>query len=156
MELSSASEVKNTILPALITWFNDVPQTSLVRSVEVWIECMAKRRGEPASFTFDSAEEITDMGRKYATWAEEFEDIGFQKGSEKGKAEGRAEGRAEGQLSALRGVLTHLLHKRFGDLPEAAVQRIAAATQADLEQWCQRSLDAPGLDAVFHSEAASA
>ncbi|NHZ96551.1 Rpn family recombination-promoting nuclease/putative transposase [Massilia sp. CCM 8734] len=152
MELSSASEVRNTILPALVTWFNDAPQASLMRSVEVWIECLAKRRGEPASFTFDSIEEVTDMGRKYATWAEEFEDIGFQKGSEKGKAEGRT----EGQLSALRGVLTHLLHKRFGDLPEAAVQRIAAATQADLEQWCQRSLDAPGLDAVFGDRATSA
>ncbi|NHZ96550.1 Rpn family recombination-promoting nuclease/putative transposase [Massilia sp. CCM 8734] len=160
MELSSASEVRNTILPALVTWFNNAPQASLMRSVEVWIECLAKRRSEPASFTFDSAEEITDMGRKYATWAKEFEDIGFQKGNEKGQAEGwakgRTEGKTEGQLSALRGVLTQLLRKRFGDLPEAAAQRIAAATQADLEQWCQRSLDAPGLDAVFHSEAASA
>ena len=157
MELSSASEVRNKVLPALLTWFNDAPQASLMRSVEVWLACLAKRRGEPASFTFDSAEERTDVGRKYATWAEEFEDIGFQKGTEKGKAEGREEGReegrAEGQLSALRGVLTHLLRKRFGDLPEPAVQRIGQASQAELERWCERSIDAPGFDAVFRDDA---
>ncbi|NHZ95792.1 Rpn family recombination-promoting nuclease/putative transposase [Massilia sp. CCM 8734] len=156
MELSSASEVRNKVLPALATWFQDAPQASLMRSVGAWIENLASWRGEPASFTFDSTEEIADMGRKYATWAEEFEDIGFQKGNEKGQAEGWAKGRTEGQLSALRGVLTHLLRKRFGDLPETAAQRIAAANQADLEQWCQRSLDASGLDAVFGDKAASA
>ncbi|WP_267875839.1 DUF4351 domain-containing protein [Massilia sp. CCM 8734] len=163
MELSSASEVRNTILPALVTWFNDAPQASLMRSVEVWIECLAKRRGEPASFTLDSAEEVTDMGRKYATWAEEFANIGFQKGNEKGQAEGWAkgrtegltEGKTEGQLSTLRGVLTQLLRKRFGNLPEPVEQRIGQASLAQLEQWFERSLDAPGLEAVFGNGAAS-
>lgn len=147
VELSSASEIKNDVLPALLTWFNDAPQASLMRSVEVWLACLAKRRGEPASFTFDSAEELTDMGRKYATWAEEFEDIGFQKGNEQGKL--------EGQLSALREVLTNLLRKRFGELPEPAGQRIGQAGQAELQRWCERSIDAPGLDAVFRDDAVS-
>ena len=151
MELSNAPEVRDKVLPALVTWFADAPQASLMRSVEVWLECLAKRRGEPASFTFDSAKEFTDMGRKYATWAEEFEDIGFQRGTEKG----REEGRTEGQLSALRGVLTHLLCKRFGRLPEPAAQRIGQANPAQLEHWCERSLDAPGLDAVFGDDALS-
>ncbi|NHZ89388.1 transposase [Massilia sp. CCM 8733] len=160
MELSSASEVRDKVLPALLTWFQDAPQTSLMRSVEVWLASLASRRGEPESFTFENAKEATDMGRKFASWAEEFEDIGFQKGTEKGREEGRTEGRtvgrAEGQLSALRGVLTHLLRKRFGNLPEAATQRIAAATLAELELWCERSIDASGLAAVFGDDTASA
>ncbi|HEX8612459.1 MAG TPA: Rpn family recombination-promoting nuclease/putative transposase [Telluria sp.] len=144
MELSSASEIQNKVLPALVTWFKDAPQTSLMRSVEVWLESLASRRGEPASFAFDSLEEVADMERKFATWAEEFEDIGFQKGN------------AEGQVVALRGMLTHLLRKRFGDLPEAAAQRIATATQAELELWFERSLDASGLAGVFGDDVASA
>ena len=96
------------------------------------------------------------MGRQFATWSEEFEYIGFQKGNEKGRAEGEAKGREEGQISAMRGVLTHLLCKRFGDLPQAATQRIGAATLAQLELWCERSIDAPSLAAVFGDDAASA
>ncbi|NHZ62916.1 DUF4351 domain-containing protein [Massilia genomosp. 1] len=95
------------------------------------------------------------MGRKFASWAEEFEDIGFQKGTEKGQAEGWAKGRTEGHLSALRGVLTQLLRKRFGNLPEPVEQRIGQASLAQLEQWFARSLDAPGLEAVFGNGAAS-
>ncbi|NHZ90815.1 transposase [Massilia sp. CCM 8733] len=151
MELSSAPEVRDKVLPALVTWFADAPQASLMRSVEVWLECLAKRRGEPASFTFDSAKEWTDMGRQYATWAEEFEDIGFQRGTEKG----RVEGRTDGQLSALRGMLTQLLRKRFGDLPEPAAQRIGEAPLAQLEQWFERGIDASGLDTVFGDDALS-
>ncbi|NHZ38943.1 Rpn family recombination-promoting nuclease/putative transposase [Massilia aquatica] len=164
MELSSASEVRDKVLPTLLTWFQDAPQAGLMRSVEVWLQSLASRRGETQPFTFENTKEATDMGRQFATWSEEFEYIGFQKGNEKGRAEGLAEGRVEGevkgreegQISALRGVLTHLLRKRFGDLPEAARQRIAAATLAQLEPWCERSIDASSLAAVFDDDAASA
>ena len=67
MELSSASEVRSEVLPALLTWFQDTPQASLMRSVEVWLESLASRRGEPQSFTFENAKEATDMGREFAT-----------------------------------------------------------------------------------------
>ncbi|RSZ59402.1 hypothetical protein EJB06_09570 [Massilia atriviolacea] len=160
MELSSAPKVRYKVLPALLTWFKDAPQASLMRSVEVWLQALAARRGNPEAFSLDSGEEVGDMGRQFETWAEEFEDLGFQKGSEQGKAEGRAlgqaQGRAEGHVAALRGMLGRLLRKRFGDLPEPAAQRIAAATQAQLEQWFERGIDAPGLDAVFGDEPASA
>ncbi|NHZ43331.1 Rpn family recombination-promoting nuclease/putative transposase [Massilia aquatica] len=163
LELSSASEVKNMIFPALLTWFNDTPQESLRRSVAQWINHLAQRRGEPESFALDSVEKGADMERKFATWAEEFEDIGFQKGlalAEKARAEGlekgAAEGKLEGRVSALRSVLGTLLHKRFGDLPQTATQRIGQATQAELEQWVERSLDAPGLAAVFGDDPAPA
>ncbi|MDQ1813010.1 hypothetical protein RBA41_06800 [Massilia sp. CCM 9210] len=98
----------------------------------------------------DSVEEDADMGGKLATWAEQIEEIGFQKGC----AEGKAEGKAEGQVIALRGALGSLLRKRFGELPGPATQRIGQATQAELEQWFERSLNAPSLQAVFDDGAA--
>ncbi|UOD31924.1 Rpn family recombination-promoting nuclease/putative transposase [Massilia violaceinigra] len=151
MELSSASEVKDMVLPALLTWFSDTPQESLRVSVAQWINHLAQRRGSPVSFAFDSVEKEADMERQFATWAEEFEDIGFQKGVALAD-----KARVEGQLSALRSVLGTLLHKRFGELPQTAAQRIGQATQAELEQWVERSLDASGLAAVFGDDPAPA
>jgi hypothetical protein len=148
MELASAPEIKNHVWPALLTWFRDAPQANLMRSVAVWLESLARRRGNPEAFSLDIAEEVADMERQFKTWAEEFEDYGFQKGNEKG----RAEGRAEGHVTALRGVMDRLLRKRFGDLPAPAAQRIATASQAELEQWFERSLDASSLAAVFGDE----
>ena len=148
MELASASEVRDKVLPALLTWFNDTPQESLRRSVAQWIGHLTQRRGKKESFTFDSVEEVADMERKFETWAEEFEDIGFQKGLALAE-NARMEGAAEGHVTALRGVLGTLLRKRFGAIPLAETQRIGQATQAQLEQWIERSLDAPTLPAVF-------
>ncbi|NHZ94931.1 Rpn family recombination-promoting nuclease/putative transposase [Massilia sp. CCM 8734] len=163
LELSSASEVRNMVLPALLTWFDDAPQESLRLSVAQWIKHLAQRRGNPESFAFDSVEKVADMERKFETWSEEFEDIGFQRGlalaekaREEGVAKGVAQGKLEGQVSALRGVLGTLLHKRFGQLPQSATQRIGEATQAQLEQWFERSLDAPSLPAVFGDDPAPA
>lgn len=104
------------------------------------------------------------MKGKLDTWAEEFEELGFQKGCAQGKAEGVAEGvaqgvaqgKAEGQVIALRGALKSLLRVRFGDIPEPAAQRIDRATQAELEGWIERSIDSPSLPALFGDDAAPA
>lgn len=61
------------------------------------------------------------------------------------REEGLAEGRAAGQAH----LLTRLLVRRFGSLPTAAQQRIAAASLDQLDQWADRVLDAPTLDAVL-------
>ncbi|MDQ1830820.1 Rpn family recombination-promoting nuclease/putative transposase [Massilia scottii] len=151
MELSSTSEVRHNVLPALLTWFGDAPQESLRLLVAQWIKHLAQRRGNLESFAFDSVEGLADMERKFETWAEEFEDIGFQKGLALAE-----KARMEGQVTALRGMLGSLLHKRFGELPQTATQRIGQATYAELEQWCERSLDAPSLTAVFGDDPASA
>ncbi|NHZ82528.1 transposase [Massilia sp. CCM 8695] len=148
LELSSAPDVLKKVAPALTAWFHQAPQATLRRSVEVWVNhLLASRPGKSGPFTCNSVKEAADMGRKFETWAEEFEDIGFQKGS--------AEGKAEGQVIALRGVLGSLLRSRFGELPVSATRRIDQANQAELEQWFERSLNAPSLQAVFDAGAAS-
>lgn len=72
-----------------------------------------------------------------------------RKATAEGLAEGKAVGIADGQVIALRKMVGALLHKRFGDLPAPVAQCIAQAAKDDLEQWFERSLDAPTLAAVF-------
>ncbi|KAA6181766.1 DUF4351 domain-containing protein, partial [Thiohalocapsa marina] len=61
------------------------------------------------------------------------------------KAEGRQEGRQEGERLALQRLLT----KRFGAIPAAYTDRISTASEAEVEVWLERVLDAPSLEAVF-------
>ncbi|CUI09052.1 Rpn family recombination-promoting nuclease/putative transposase [Massilia antarctica] len=142
LELSLVPDVLQNVLPALTTWLKETPQANLRRSVQVWINALLERGASKEDlFMVDSVEEDGDMGGKLASWAEQLKEIGFQEGS--------AEGTAKGQVMALRGVLGSLLRNRFGELPAPATQRIAQATQAELERWIERILNAPSLQAVF-------
>jgi hypothetical protein len=46
---------------------------------------------------------------------------------------------------------TGQLQKRFGALPQSFLDALEAATQADLDAWCDRILDATTLDEVIRS-----
>ncbi len=59
------------------------------------------------------------------------------------------EGRVEGRLSSQVATLTRLLERRFGTLPAAAKDRIAAADSATLDEWTIRVLDAGTIDDVL-------
>ena len=73
------------------------------------------------------------------------------------KAEGRAEGLHEGiQQGMEKGIqqgqaqtLLRLLKRRFGALSPAVEALILSASLAQIEQWFDRALDAPNLDAVM-------
>ena len=64
-----------------------------------------------------------------------------------GKAEGRAAGKAEGKAETLR----KLLSLKFGALPDTAWQRIAAASEAELDGWIERLLSADSLESLLAS-----
>ncbi len=49
---------------------------------------------------------------------------------EEGRAEGRAEGRLQGRIEALHEILLIVLHQRFGQVPEAVVQRVRTCMDA--------------------------
>jgi hypothetical protein len=57
--------------------------------------------------------------------------------AEKWLAEGKAEGKAE--------TLRKLLTLKFGELPEPALARLTAASEAELDRWIERVLNAPTL-----------
>ena len=75
-----------------------------------------------------------------------FYEMVVQEGYERAREEPQE--RLEGQ----RAMLLRLLGRRFGAVPEQIAARVAAATQQELERWCDRVLDAASLDDVFASE----
>ena len=70
---------------------------------------------------------------------------------DKGKAEGIAEGIAEGEVRGRAKILSRLLEKRFGALPQSIQQQIAAADVVSIEAWFDRALDAADSRSVFVS-----
>lgn len=72
-----------------------------------------------------------------------------REGVVQGKAEGKLEGRIEGRIEGATTVLLQLLRRRFGELPDAVTARVAGGSQAELDRWVDRVLDAATLDDVF-------
>ena len=70
---------------------------------------------------------------------------------EKGLAEGEARGVARGTAQGEAKILTRLLEKRFGALPDLIRHRITSADVERIEAWVERALDAPTLQSVFDS-----
>jgi len=69
--------------------------------------------------------------------------------AEQWKAEGMALGEAKGLQQGQARTLLRLLQRRFGSVPEAVRERVSSADVNALDQWLDRVLDAPTLDAVF-------
>ncbi|MBK8095807.1 MAG: Rpn family recombination-promoting nuclease/putative transposase [Planctomycetes bacterium] len=57
----------------------------------------------------------------------------------------RAEGRTEGKIEGKQQSLLRLATQRFGKVPEAARQRVSAASEADLDRWMDRLLAARSI-----------
>lgn len=52
-------------------------------------------------------------------------------------------------------MLTRLLGKRFGDVPDAVSARLQSAPAEQLEQWAERLLEVGTLDELFSVDATS-
>jgi hypothetical protein len=74
--------------------------------------------------------------RTHPLFAEIFEEVKLQ-----GVLEGEARGRA--------GTLLRQLHRRYGTVPQAIVDRVFAASSDELDSWTDAVLDAPSLEAIF-------
>ena len=70
--------------------------------------------------------------------------------AERGIELGREEGVVEGQSR----ILKRLLERRFGTLPQWAMERLTHATENDLETWADTILTAPTLEALFSTDEA--
>jgi predicted transposase YdaD len=73
----------------------------------------------------------------------------FAEGRAEGEAQGRAEGEAQGRAEGEAALLSRLLERKFGPLPDSARGRIAAADAETLLSWGERLLDARTLDEVW-------
>jgi hypothetical protein len=67
-------------------------------------------------------------------------------------ARGERRGREKGREEATRDLLLEMLTERFGDLPPALSEKVAAAPTTDLRRWARRLLTAATLGEVFADE----
>lgn len=81
--------------------------------------------------------EEADVSAEIQAWFEDYQ--------RKLRDEGVKEGRKEGE----RNLLLRQLRARFGELPDAALARIEAAEDADLERWADRILTAQTIADVL-------
>ncbi|MBF0098637.1 MAG: DUF4351 domain-containing protein [Magnetococcales bacterium] len=70
-------------------------------------------------------------------------------GEQKGRREGEQKGRREGEQKGKVKILVRLLTRRFGALPAAILEKIAAADSDTLERWSEQVLDARSFAEVF-------
>ena len=85
------------------------------------------------------------LAERFDQWALEYEQKGKQEGLQEGLQKGLQKGIATGEGL----LLQRQLARRFGPLPDAVLQRIAAASITELEPWGDRVLDAASLNDVF-------
>ena len=84
--------------------------------------------------------------------AEKWTQQWMAEGKAEGKAEGMAEGKAEGQRLGMARTLKNQVQRRFGDLPDWAIDRVDRADVNSLERWSYLVLDAKVLEDVFQDE----
>lgn len=74
---------------------------------------------------------------------------GLEQGRARGLEQGLERGREQGRRQGESALLERLLARRFGPLPDATIQRLRDASDADLETWSVNVLDAATLAEVF-------
>jgi predicted transposase/invertase (TIGR01784 family) len=90
-------------------------------------------------------EAVPETEQVTMTMAEQLLERGQAKGEAKGRAEGRVEGRVEGRALAL----SKLMVLKFGPLSTEHAERIAVATEEQLETYTERILTALTPEALF-------
>jgi hypothetical protein len=74
---------------------------------------------------------------------------GLREGQRKGMALGQRKGMALGQRKGSCNTLVTQMSKRFGRIPQDVRKKLEAATDAQINRWAVRLLDAPTLGDVF-------
>ena len=93
----------------------------------------------------------TRTREEYMTVAQHFREQGRQQGLKRGRQQGLKRGRQQGLEDGRRSLLLMQLEHRFGTLPPHVLDRVKAATGAELDVWARRLLSASTLDSVFSS-----
>ena len=86
------------------------------------------------------------LSERFVQWEKEFLDRGRREGWEKGREEGRDEGRQEGIQIGVCQLLTLLLGRRVGELPESVREKMRSVSAERLEKWSALLLEATKPD----------
>ncbi len=105
-----------------------------------WMMRLPKEQEQVFRKTLEASEE--EMKMRYVT---SIERLAREEGIEHGIAQGMQQGMQQGQAR----LLAHQLTQRFGELPAWARERLASASDAELQAWGGAVLSADALPAVF-------
>src|SRR5690606_36581141 len=124
----------------LVDWLGAPEQASLRHGFVEWLRRRLRHWVPDAVLPeMHDLQEMHDMAQNMAEiWKEQYR----QRFLQEGRVEGRVGGRVEGELQ----VLSRLLVRRFGTLPESALIRLKRAQAEQLELWAERVLDADSLE----------
>ncbi len=134
------------LLGSLEEWLADRPD--LRRMIAGWLRATLMRRADYRILlpeVNDLQELRLMLADRLEEWAHQYKAEGMQQGIQQGKLQGRQEGRQEGEALALQ----RLLVRRFGEVSPSVLDKIATASNEQIEAWLDRVLEAPTLDAVF-------
>ena len=123
----------------LIVWLEGEEQTELRRAFNTWLERVLlphRLPGQRIGQMNDLTEVQTMLSERVKEWTREWH------------AEGKLEGMQQGMLKGEAEVLRRQL-KRFGALPDWAVERLESASADDLERWAGGIFEAGSLEAFF-------
>jgi uncharacterized protein YoaH (UPF0181 family) len=84
------------------------------------------------------------LAERFDQWAHLHQQRGVEMGIQKGMEKGIEKGEAL--------ILQRQLARRFGVLPNQTLETIAAASAGQIENWCDRVLDAQSLNEVFAND----
>jgi len=117
------------------------------RAVMQWMQYRLSRKmpGLPLPQLDDMLKGTEMLETNIDQWRAKAVAEGMLLGEQKGLQIGKLEGKLEGEARALQ----RLLSQRFGTIPMAIGERIAAADLAQLEAWFDAALTAPDMASVF-------
>jgi hypothetical protein len=138
LENAGSPEQIRDAVDDVIGWFTRHPGFEALKAIfgALAIRAVTMTEDQPTGVrvTEDLLEIRTMLANRPAEWKQQW------------KAEGHQAGRRDGAGA----LLTRLLERRFGPLPEATRHRISRAGVSDLETWGDRVLDARSIDDVLH------
>ena len=130
------------LLGSLEEWLADRPD--LRRMIAGWLRATLMHRADYRILlpeVNDLQELRLMLADRLEEWAHQHKAEGIQQGIQQGKLQGRQEGEAL--------ALQRLLARRFGEVSPSVLDKIATASNEQIEAWLDRVLDATTLDAVF-------
>lgn len=142
LESSPDPEQVVVLVDTVLAWFRRHPGFEAVRSA---FTALVGATLAPLAPGVRVPDELLEVRNMLATRAEAWRQQWLQEGEQKGRQEGEQKGRQEGEAALLR----RQLERRFGALPGWALDRIATADTAALEEWGLRVLDAASLDDIL-------
>jgi hypothetical protein len=134
------------LVDAVIDWFRRHAGFEALMPMFATLAGRAVEVAEGAAPSVLVSENLLEVRTMLASRAAEWKQQWRQEGREEGREEGRQESRREWEAA----YLTRLLERRFGVLPDAAKDRVAAADLPTLELWGTRLFGAASIDDIVY------